>query len=84
MTNIVQFVLNKEKRAVKVSDREALMDALRDALYAEEDIERLANRIGVHKSTLFAIRSGRTKWPRHTTMLTLIHVLGFELWLVKN
>lgn len=68
---------------VQVTNREALMDALRHELYAQEDLERLANRIGVHKSTLFAIRSGRTKWPRHTTMLTLIHALGFELWLMK-
>lgn len=60
------------------------MDALRDALYQHDDIERLSNRIGVHKSTLWAIRSGRTKWPRHTTMLTLIHALGFELWLMKT
>lgn len=68
---------------IRVDDREALMNAIRDELY-QRDLELVANRIGVHKSTLFAIRSGRTKWPRHTTMLMLIHVLGFELWLTKG
>lgn len=57
-------------------------------LIAEElenhNLELLANRIGLHKSTLHAIRSGKTKWPRHTTMLTLIHALKLELWVKRS
>lgn len=68
---------------VRIKDRDALMDMLRQELY-DLDLELLANRVGVSKSTLYAIRSNRTKWPRHTTLLTLIHVLGYELWLEKR
>lgn len=67
---------------VRVKDREALMGVVQRDLYVW-DLEMLANRVGVSKSTLYAIRSGRTKWPRHATLLTLIHVLGYELWLER-
>lgn len=68
---------------VRINNRDALMDMLREDLYGK-DLEIFANRVGVSKSTLYAIRSNRTKWPRHTTLLTLIHVLGYELWLEKT
>lgn len=68
---------------VNIKDRAALMDVLRRDLY-NQDLETLSIRIGVSTSCLYAIRSGRTKWPRHTTLLTLIHVLGYELWLVRD
>lgn len=68
---------------IRITDRDALMDVLRQDLY-NLDLEALANRVGVSKSTLYAIRSNRTKWPRHTTLLTLIHVLNYELWLEKR
>lgn len=68
---------------VNIKDRAALMDVLRRDLY-NQDLETLSIRIGVSISCLYAIRSGRTKWPRHTTLLTLIHVLGYELWLVRD
>lgn len=68
---------------IRVSNSEALMSAIRDDL-ALRDLKMIANRVGVHVSTLYAIRSGRTKWPRHTTMLILIDTLGFELWLIKE
>ena len=68
---------------INIKDRAALMDVLRRDLY-NQDLETLSIRIGVSISCLYAIRSGRTKWPRHTTLLTLIHVLGYELWLVRD
>lgn len=70
-------------QVVNIKDRAALMDVLRRDLY-NQDLEMLSVRIGVSVSCLYAIRSGRTKWPRHTTLLTLIHVLGYELWLVRE
>lgn len=68
---------------IRITDRDALMNVLRQDLY-DLDLEVLANKVGVSKSTLYAIRSNRTKWPRHTTLLTLIHVLNYELWLKKR
>lgn len=70
-------------QVVNIKDRAALMDVLRRDLY-NQDLETLSIRIGVSASCLYSIRSGRTKWPRHTTLLTLIHVLGYELWLVRD
>ena len=67
---------------IKITDRDKLMDQLRRDLY-ELDTELIANRVGVGKSTIYSIRSGRTKWPRDMTLLVLIHVLGYSLWLEK-
>lgn len=67
---------------IKITDRDKLMDQIRRDLY-ELDTEMIANRVGVGKSTIYSIRSGRTKWPRDTTLLVLIHVLGYSLWLEK-
>lgn len=70
-------------KKVRVADRDAMMNLLRDELY-QQDIQMLANRIGVHRTTLGSIRSGRTKWPRYTTLLALIHVFDYELWLIRE
>lgn len=67
---------------IKITDRDKPMDQIRKDLY-DLNIERIANRVGVGKSTIYSIRSGRTKWPRDTTLLVLIHVLGYSLWLEK-
>jgi len=67
---------------IEITDREALMNALRKDLY-ERDLYVLSRHVGVSESCLYAIRAGRTKWPRHATLLTLIHVLGYKLWLTK-
>lgn len=67
---------------MKIQSREDAMEVISKDLY-HHDLELLSRRIGVSKSCLYAIRSGRTKWPRHETFLTLIHVLGYELWLMR-
>lgn len=69
-------------KSVRADDRETLMGLVQRDLWSW-DLEMLANRIGVSKSALYAIRAGRTKWPRHGTLFALIHVLGYELWLVR-
>jgi hypothetical protein len=67
---------------IKITDRDKLMDQIRKDLYGV-DIEMISTRVGVGKSTIYSIRSGRTKWPRDTTLLVLIYVLGYNLWLEK-
>lgn len=68
---------------IRVSRREDIINKIRADLYAM-DLEILANKIGVSKSCLYSIRSGRTKWPRDTTLLTLIEIMNYELWLVEK
>lgn len=68
---------------IQISRREDVINKIRADLYAM-DLEILANKIGVSKSCLYSIRSGRTKWPRDTTLLTLIATLNYELWLAEK
>lgn len=44
----------------------------------------LADQCGVGISCIYAIRSGRTKWPRDRTLFALIDALDFELRLVDT
>jgi DNA-binding phage protein len=60
------------------------MNVIRDSLYAHGDMIELAQEVGLSASTLFAIRSGRTKWPRHNTIFSLINALGLEMVLQKR
>lgn len=76
-------MLDNTLHGIKITDRDALMFRLRDDLY-KADLELLANKIGCHVSTLYNIRGNRTKWPRPSTMLSLIQLLGYELWLIKS
>ena len=43
----------------------------------------LAGMVGVRASTIRAIRSGRTKWPRAATFFGLLGALGYRMELVK-
>lgn len=59
--------------------REEMMNLMRDALYDFGDMELLSNRTGLSMGTLYAIRRGKTKWPRWTTFETLMEPLGLRL-----
>lgn len=63
--------------------REEAMNVVRDALYAFGDMQMLANRTGISRSCLEAIRSGRTKWPRPGTLFTILTPLGLSLHIVR-
>ena len=75
-TNVVKLPLAYKG----IRNAEAVMNIIRTEIYAS-DIELLAVRVGVSKSCLFSIRSGRTKWPRHATFFALIDALDLELYL---
>lgn len=75
-SNVVQMV--PQYRGIK--DAEEAMTVLRNAI-EQHDPVMIANRIGVNASCIYAIRCGRTKWPRHGTFFALIDVLGLEMTL---
>lgn len=75
--------MERNEALIRVSRREDIINKIRADLYGK-DLEILANKIGVSKSCLYSIRSGRTKWPRDTTLLTLIDTLNYELWLAEK
>lgn len=66
-------------------DHEQVMDILVQTI-AQSDIPigHLAIRAGVSKSAIHGITSGRTKWPRHTTLFSLMDVLGLQLTITKK
>ena len=61
--------------------REALMDVIRHELhdFDSKELKIVASQSDVTVSTLYAIRSGRTMWPRHKTFFNLINALGLQV-----
>lgn len=77
-TNVIS-IPHKPSRSYGVRDAEEAMIVVRNAIYEHGDPELLANRIGVSVSCIFAIRSGRTKWPRSHTFFGLLSALDLEM-----
>lgn len=57
---------------------EDAMNIVRLKMY-DWHIEDLAEEVGVSKSCLYSIRSGRTKWPRPLAFFGLLRALGLEM-----
>lgn len=62
---------------------EDAMQALRMRMHTVHP-EDLATAIGVTASTIRAIRSGRTKWPRPATFFGLVNYLGMMIVLTER
>lgn len=62
---------------------DSLTVELRREMYAH-DVDWLAAQAGVRTSTIYAIRSGRTKWPRGTTLFPILRAMGYTLVLKKE
>jgi transcriptional regulator with XRE-family HTH domain len=67
----------------KITSGEQIMDAVRDELDGEP-VATLAVRTGLSKSTIYAIRRGKTRWPRDYTLFALTYDLGLEVRVVKT
>lgn len=72
-------VIKMPSRYRGIKNAEDAMTVIRNAIYEHGDAELLANRIGVSVSCIFAIRAGRTKWPRSHTFFGLLAVLDLEM-----
>jgi hypothetical protein len=64
-------------------NREEIMNLVRDKLYEYGDPKILAEVSGLNVGTIYAIRSGRTVWPRPNTLFTLLPLLGLKFELVE-
>lgn len=73
-----------ESAAATDPRREAIMQVVREALWAHGDMKSLSGFTGISVSCLNALRNGRTRWPRDVTMFTVTHALGLELVLVRR
>jgi DNA-binding phage protein len=76
MSNVINF-----KSQTKNQTAHEFMSLVRDALYEYGDMKRLSNHTDISVNCLYAIRSGRTKWPRWTTLQLMMKPLGLELTL---
>lgn len=62
-------------------DPSLLMNIVRDRMH-DWDVKALSIRSGLSTAALYALRSGRTRWPRDTSLRALLPLLGLELRLV--
>lgn len=73
----LRIVSNKPRT---YTSAEAVLDAVREAIYMDGRAYRiLADKTGVSSSTIYNIASGRTTWPRHTTLFPLMRTLGMRI-----
>lgn len=64
---------------------EAMMDEVRSILHADGETQRvIAARVGVAPSTIGNIASGKTRWPRATTLFPLLDQLGYRISLQRK
>lgn len=67
----------------KLTDADKAMYVLRRAIDGR-NIYDLSKEVGVSASCLYAISSGRTKWPRPNTFFGLLRALDLEMYLVNK
>ena len=60
---------------------EDVMNRLRLKMY-EWDVDYLAEVAGVNSRTIYAIRSGRTLWPRGTTLFGILKAMNLAFVLI--
>jgi transcriptional regulator with XRE-family HTH domain len=64
---------------------EAMLDEVRVLIHQDGRTQkRIADAVGVSQVTVGNIASGKTKWPRHTTLFPLMAVLGYKFTMTKE
>jgi len=82
-SNVVPIQRAARKRSF--TEAEAFIDDIREHLLRYgKGYSYIAERCGISTSTVHNLASGKTKWPRPTTLFPLIRVLGLELQVVAK
>jgi len=64
---------------------EAMLDEVRDLIRADElNTKVIAVKTGVAPTTVYNILSGKTKWPRSTTLFPLLETLGYGITITRK
>ena len=63
----------------KIQTREDMMLIIQREIEHHGEPKLLAIRVGVSASCIYAIKNGKTKWPRYTTFASLMDVLPIRL-----
>jgi hypothetical protein len=77
-------IIHFESRHPRVfTEHERFIDALRmELLTSKMTYTLIASKAGVGHTTVGNIASGKTRWPRHTTLFPLLKALGKTLAMV--
>lgn len=76
---------NIHLRPRSFTSRERLIDALREEIFRDgRPYKIIAEKVGVGKSTINNIASGKTRWPRDTTLFPLLGALGLRIHLERD
>lgn len=73
----------RPKYAKRLKDEGECLMTMRLEMY-KRDTYALAEAVGVSVACIYAIQSGRTKWPRPKTFFGLLNELGLEIHLIKT
>jgi transcriptional regulator with XRE-family HTH domain len=80
MTNVVRL-----PRPRSFTSAERLIEEVRSDIFASgEKYKDLAQKVGVSPTTIHNLASGKTRWPRPTTLFPMLHALGLEMALIKK
>lgn len=81
-TNVVELAVRRPK---SFTSAEKMLDEVRELIFKDgRPYRTIAEKVGVGHSTINAIASGKTRWPRHTTLFPLMAALGYRMQLVKE
>jgi len=82
-TNVVILPTPPRKRSF--TSAEAMIEEVRNEIFRDGETRKaIALRTGVATSTINNIATGKTRWPRHTTLFPLLNALNMELRMVKK
>jgi transcriptional regulator with XRE-family HTH domain len=78
--NVIPF-----RRPRSFTTAEAFMEDVQELIHADKrSLKVIAEATGVGASTIGNIATGKTRWPRHTTLFPLLGALGYNLGLGKE
>jgi hypothetical protein len=64
---------------------EAMLDEVRDLIRADPYTTKIiAVKTGVAPTTIHNILSGKTRWPRSTTLFPLLQTLGYGVTITRR
>lgn len=78
MSYIMTSAYHAEAPMPRKQTREEIMDLIRERLHGKS-IPMLSTRTGLSTATLYAIRRGKVRWPRHSTLDCLMDPLRLRL-----
>ena len=81
-TNIVELA-NRRPKSFTTAER--MLEEVREIIFKDGRPYRvIADATDVGASTINNLATGKTRWPRPTTLFPLMKVLGYKVQLVKE